>query len=105
MNRSSFGYTIRFVEEYVLRHNLFTLEEAIRKMTSLPATSAGLSNRGCIQAGKAADLVVLDLDRLSDNSTDQAPQAYPSGVEIVVVNGEVVLDHGHRADKLPGGLA
>ena len=105
MNRSSFGYTIRFIEEYVLQRNIFSLEEAIRKMTSLPADSAGLSNRGRIEVGKAADLVVLDLDKLADNSTDEVPQAYPSGVELVVVNGEVVLDQGHRLDILPGGLA
>lgn len=105
MNRSSYGYTVRFIEEYVLIRKLFTLEEAIRKMTSLPADSAGLSNRGRLEPDMAADLVVLNLEELTDNSTDEAPQAYPSGVELVVVNGQVVLNHGHRTDKLPGRLA
>ena len=69
MNRSSFGYTIRFIEEYVINRGMFTLEEGIRKMTSLHAVSAGLLNRGRIESGKTADLVILDQNKLADNST------------------------------------
>ena len=105
MNRSSFGYTIRFIEEYVINRKIFTLEEGIRKMTALPADSAGLPNRGRIKPGKAADIVILDKNDLSDNSTNEEPNAYPSGVELVMVNGQVVLNNNVRTDILPGCLA
>ena len=105
MNRSSFCYTIRFLNEYVFKREMFSLEEAIRKMTSLPADSAGLSKRGRVAPGMAADLVVLDPDKLSDKSTDDEPRAYPSGIEIVIVNGRLVLNNGQRTENLPGRLA
>jgi len=105
MNRSSFCYTIRFLDEYVFKREMFSLEEAIRKMTSLPADSAGLSKRGRVAPGMDADLVVLDPDKLSDKSTDDEPRAYPSGIETVIVNGKLVLNNGQRTENLPGRLA
>ncbi len=105
MNRSSYGYTVRFIREYVLERPLFSLQEAIRKLTSLPVECAGIDGRGVLQPGMAADLVVLDLDRLADKSTDVQPQAYPEGVDMVAVNGEVVLERGVRSGRLPGRCA
>ncbi len=105
MNRSSYGYTIRFIEEYVIGTSMFQLEEAIRKMTSLPATCAGLVNRGHLTEGAAADVVILDMHRLKDNTTDHHPQAYPSGVDAVIVNGQIVLDGDNRTEVRPGQLA
>jgi len=102
MNRSSYCYTVRFIKEYVQEKNTFTLEEAVRKMTSLPADSARLDNRGRLQQGKAADVVVLDMEDLADESSDQEPQAHPRGVALVVVNGEVVLQNGEHTNALPG---
>jgi N-acyl-D-amino-acid deacylase len=102
MNRSSYCYTVRFLQEYVREKNMFTFEEAVRKMTSLPADSANLHNRGRLQRGKAADLVVLNTDDLADRSTDEQPQAHPGGIELVVVNGEIVLQKGEHTNVLPG---
>jgi N-acyl-D-amino-acid deacylase len=102
MNRSSYGYTVRFLREYVQEQNLFSLEEAIRKMTSLPADSARLCNRGRLQKGKAADVVVLDTENLVDETSDDQPQAYPGGIALVVVNGQVVLQDGEHTGVLPG---
>ena len=68
--------------------------EAVRKLTSLPADSVQLRDRGSLQPGMAADLVVFDLDDLRDNSTNEVPQAYPSGIEIVMVNGEIAFERG-----------
>lgn len=101
-NRSSYGYTIRFLYEYVLQKKLFGLEEGIRRLTYLPAKSAGLINRGRIAEGCAADLVILDLEEIKDLTTDDSPQEYPSGIEMVIVNGEVVLDQGIHTQLLPG---
>ncbi len=102
MNRSSYCYTVRFLQEYVQEKNAFTLEEAIRKMTSLPADCARLDNRGRLAQGKAADVIVLDMHGLADESSDRQPQAHPRGVELVVVNGEVVLQNGEHSNALPG---
>ena len=85
---------MRFIREYVIERQLLTLEETIRKMTSLPADSAKLSNRGRLKQNLAADIVVFDLDKVFDNSTDSQPQAYPSGIDLVVVNGIPVLENG-----------
>ena len=104
-NRSSFGYAPRFIREYALDRGLFTVEEAVRKMTSLPADSAQLKGRGRLEPGAAADFVVLDLDTIADNTTDDAPQAYPSGIEVVAVNGQVVVDDATHTGATPGRLA
>jgi len=101
-NRASYGYTIRFLREFILEREMFTLEEGIRKMTSLPADQARLSDRGRLQEGLAADIVVLDLEAAADNSTDTQPGAYPSGVELVVVNGVTVLEGNDHTGHLPG---
>lgn len=103
-NRSSFGYAPRFIREYALDRSLFTLEEAVRKLTSLPADSAQLRNRGRLEPGKAADFVVLDLEHLFDNSTDDCPQSYPSGIELVVVNGQIVVNSQNHTGARPGQL-
>ena len=103
-NRASYGYTIRFLQEYILEKEFFTLEEGIRRLTSLPAESAGLINRGRITAGCAADLVILDLEQIADRTTDDSPQEYPAGIEMVMVNGEIVLDHDRHTLVLPGHL-
>lgn len=102
MNRASYGYTIRFIQEYVLERKLFSIEEAIRKMTSLPADSAKLDNRGKLQEGMAADIVVLDLEAAADRTTDDVPNLYPSGVELVVVNGTIVLKDETHTQALAG---
>lgn len=102
MNRSSYGYTVRFIQEYALERQIFSVQEAIRKMTSLPAQSANIEGRGILKAGMAADVVVLDLEHLADRSTDIQPQAYPAGVELVLVNGQIVLDRDRHTQALPG---
>lgn len=104
MNRSSYCFTVRFLQEFVQRKAMFSLEEGIRKMTSLPADCAGLHDRGRLQPGKAADIVVLDLTELSDLATDAKPQNSPAGIDFVVVNGEVVLENGQHTDRLPGQI-
>ena len=84
----------RFLARYVREAKVVSLEEGVRKMTSLPASVLGLSDRGRIAPGMKADLVVFDPDTVADRSTIQAPTAPPVGVAYVMVNGELALDAG-----------
>lgn len=90
---STYGYTARLLEHYVRERRLLTLEDAVRKMTSMPATALGLSDRGTIALGKRADLVIFDATGIHDRSTPTEMARYPSGVESVVVNGSIAVDH------------
>jgi N-acyl-D-amino-acid deacylase len=74
-------------------------------MTSLPADSAQLQGRGRLQPGNAADFVVLDLATIADNSTDDRPQSYPSGIDLVAVNGQIVVENATHTHATPGRLA
>ncbi|MFQ5926636.1 MAG: amidohydrolase family protein [Terriglobia bacterium] len=87
---------------YVRERGWLTLEEAIRKMTSLPATRLGLADRGVIREGMKADLVVFDPERILDRSTYQEPGRLPAGVEKVFVNGVLVWDNGAATGARPG---
>ena len=104
MNRSSFGYAPRTIKEFAIDRGLFSPEEAIRKMTSLPADQVRLRDRGRLIEGMAADVVVMDFDGLADLSTDDEPQAYPTGIEMVAVNGEIVFESGEHTRKTPGQI-
>jgi len=81
------GNTVRVLGRYVRERKVVTLEEAVRKMTSLPARQFGLAGRGEIRVGAAADLVIFDPARVADTATFAAPHAYPVGISHVIVNG------------------
>lgn len=99
----AFGTTARILGRYVREQHLLTLEEAVRKMTSLPAQRLGVPDLGVVRPGALADLVVLDPDRVIDTATFERPFSYPTGFDVVIVGGQVVLDHGVRTDARPGG--
>jgi N-acyl-D-amino-acid deacylase len=80
------------------------LEEAIRKMTSWPATRMRLEGRGSIAAGLWADAVVFDYDKIQDRATYLEPTLSPDGIEYVLVNGQVVIDHGKHTGARPGKI-
>lgn len=101
MNRSTFGYTSRVLGELVRERHLFSLEEAIRRMTSLPAQAVGLRQRGRIKIGWPADLVVFDPDTVVDRSTDREPAHSPEGIDLVLVNGIVAHAAGPVRDARP----
>ena len=81
---------------------MISLEEAIRKSTSLAAENIGVEDRGTLAEGLYADIVVFNPETIMDNATYQEPHRYSTGVEYVVVNGEVVLDGGEITDARPG---
>ncbi len=98
----SFGTFPRVLGVYVRELKLFTLEEAIRKMTSLNAAKIGLQDRGLLRVGYAADITLFDPDRVCDKSTYTDPFHYSVGIEYVIVNGEIVLNHGVHTGAHPG---
>ena len=98
----SFGTNPRVLGRYVREENVLSLEEAIRKMTSLPAQVLALKDRGLLKEGYWADVVVLDPDRVSDTATYEDPKQYPKGIDYVLVNGTVVVDNGHHTGARPG---
>jgi dihydroorotase/N-acyl-D-amino-acid deacylase len=97
-----YGTFPRVLARYVRERGVLTLEEAVRKMTSLPADRIGLSDRGRLREGAYADVVVFDPMRVQDEATFQDPHQYPSGIPWVIVNGVVTVDDGAFVDLRPG---
>jgi dihydroorotase/N-acyl-D-amino-acid deacylase len=98
----AFGAAARLVGSYVRDLKLFSLEEAVRKVTSLPARRVGLSDRGILRAGMLADLVVFDPATVRDLATYTEPLRYAEGFEYVTVNGRLVFDAGKMTAERPG---
>lgn len=90
----SYGNHPRLIARYVREKKVLSLEEAIRKMTSWPATRMRLAARGTIKEGNWADVVIFDYEKLQDRATYEQPLLYPVGIEYVLVNGGVVIDQG-----------
>ncbi|BCV24862.1 amidohydrolase family protein [Gelria sp. Kuro-4] len=97
-----YGTFPRVLGRYVREQGALTLEEAIRKMTALPAASFGLTDRGVLKEGLAADVVVFEPAVVLDRATYAEPQAWPEGISHVLVNGELVLAEGMPTGALPG---
>ena len=93
---------MRVIAKYVKERHVLTLEDAIRKMTSWPATRMRLANRGSIKEGNWADVTIFDLAALQDRSTYEHPTEYPTGIDWVLVNGAVTIDHGTHTGARAG---
>ena len=89
-----YGTNARVLAKYVRDEKVLTLEEAIRRMTSLPAQKFGLADRGLLREGMAADIVIFDEKTVKDLSTFEKPHAYSTGFRYVVVNGNIVAEDG-----------
>lgn len=98
----TFGSFPRVLSKFVREENIFTLEEAVRKMTSLPAQRLGLKDRGVIKTGAFADLVIFNPDRVHDTATYTEPYSYPMGIRHVIVNGTFVVKDGAHTGAMPG---
>ena len=97
-----YGTFPRVLGRYVREEGLLSLEEAVRRMTSLPAAKFRLADRGEIREGAWADLVVFDPERIADTATYDDPRRYPTGIAHVLVNGEPVVEQGAPAPRATG---
>ena len=89
---STYGFTARLIEHYVNARRHLTLEDAVRRLTALPAAALGLADRGTLATGQRADLVVFDPQDVHDRSTPIHMARHPDGIRHVVVNGAVAVD-------------
>jgi N-acyl-D-amino-acid deacylase len=99
-----YGTFPRVLGKYVREEHVLTLEEAVRKMTSLNAEKLGIGDRGLLREGKKADVTVFDAARVIDRATFENPHQYPTGIEYVIVNGVPVLEKGEHVGSKPGKI-
>jgi N-acyl-D-aspartate/D-glutamate deacylase len=106
-----YGSFAKIIDDYVNEENLLTLEEAVHKMTGLPAETLGLSDpnqaetpRGLIREGFAADLLIFDPANIQDTADFESPHQYAEGFEWVFVNGMAVIEDGNRNEVRPSGV-
>jgi N-acyl-D-amino-acid deacylase len=100
---TAYGLFPHYLRTFVVEDKVLTLEEAVHKATYLPAQEVlGLSDRGVIQEGAYADLVVLDLGRLQEGTDFRHPAQPPQGIDYVLVNGTVVCERGVHTGQRPG---
>jgi N-acyl-D-amino-acid deacylase len=99
-----FGNNARALGRYVREKRLVGWEEAVRKMTSLPAQTFSLWDRGLLRPGMAADVVIFDEKTVSDRATFEQPKQFAAGIEYVLVNGEVVIERGTHTGARPGRI-
>jgi N-acyl-D-amino-acid deacylase len=97
-----YGNNARVLGRYVRELRLLTLEDAVRKMTSLPAQTFHLRGRGLLREGFAADVVIFDDATVADQATFDKPHQYPSGISYTIVNGQQVLTGGQMTGARPG---
>lgn len=98
----AFGTHARVLERYVRELKLLSLEDAVKKMTHLPATRLGLKQRGLVKAGFYADLTVFDADKVVGKATFADPKQYSEGFAAVIVNGKLVLKDGVHQEVYAG---
>ncbi|MBI2833592.1 MAG: amidohydrolase family protein [Acidobacteria bacterium] len=98
----SYGAFVRKLSHYARDKQTISLASGVRSNSGLPAQIVGLRDRGLLREGYYADVVVFDYDRLADRATVLQPDLYPEGIDVVLVNGQVVVDGGQRTGALAG---
>ena len=91
-----FGAFPKVLREYVAERGIYTMQEAIRRMTSQPAARMGLVGRGSLQKGNYADILVFDPKKCTDHATFTNPAQKATGLDWCIVNGQVAIDHDRR---------
>ena len=101
-NPRTYGAFPYVLGQFVREEGLLRMEEAVRKMSAIPAQRLGLSDRGILRDGMKADIVVFDPDLVEAKATFEQPKQYPAGIDYVLVNGKLVVDNGSHTGALPG---
>lgn len=89
----------KLIRDYVVEKKLLTLNDALEKITWMPAQRMGLFGKGSLKAGSDADITIFDLNKIKDNATYQESRKQPDGIEYVVINGGIALKHGEIVNK------
>jgi N-acyl-D-amino-acid deacylase len=98
----AYGNFVRVLGKYVRDEGVLGMEAAIRKLAGLPAENLGLKDRGLLEEGYFADVVVFDPKEVRDHATFENPHSYPTGIQHVLVNGELVVSDGNHTGSRPG---
>lgn len=99
---SGYGWAARFLAYYVRDREILTLEEGIRRITSLPAQRMGISDRGILKPGTCADITVFDATDIESHASVETPRKYATGIAHVLVNGTISMRDGYRTDSNSG---
>jgi len=97
-----YGCFARFLGRWVREAGAIDLATGIRAMTGATAARFGITDRGLLAEGLAADLVIFDADSIADQATWDEPRLPPIGIDATIVNGRIVVDHGAPTGELPG---
>ena len=103
-NENSFGGFPRYIRRAVVETKTLSIEEAIRKITSSPARMFKLKDRGVLKVGAYADIVIMNLETITDRGNQLEPRQYPEGIEHVIINGTVVVENTKQYDDMPGKI-
>jgi N-acyl-D-amino-acid deacylase len=98
----SYGTFAKVIRQYVVQERLLSLEEAVHKMTGLPARRLGVPDRGTIRPGNAADIVTFRPEAVTDRATFKMPHQFATGIDDVMVNGVLAIDRGEISDDVSG---
>ena len=98
----SYGTFPQVLGRFVRERGMLRLEDAVRKMTSAPAARLGLKDRGLLQEGLAADICIFNPEIVIDRADWGNTEAYPVGIQTVIVNGQIVIQDGEHTGTLPG---
>jgi N-acyl-D-amino-acid deacylase len=98
----NYGTFPRFLGVYVRERKALSLPQAVKKMAAMPAAKLGIKDRGTLKQGNFADIVVFDPVTIADKATYTDPEQYPAGIDYVLVNGQIVIDHDKHTGALPG---
>jgi N-acyl-D-amino-acid deacylase len=99
-----YGAFPRYLDQYVKKKNILGLEDAIRRMTSMPAARLGLHKRGILKEGMKADITIFDPHNVWDTSTYEDPHRYPEGIRYVIINGAITIENGKHIGALNGEI-
>jgi N-acyl-D-aspartate/D-glutamate deacylase len=98
----SYGAAPTMLGDLVREEGILAMADCIRKLTSLPAQTLGLRDRGLLKDGFKADVVVFDPETVQSPATIEQPKQFPIGIDYVIVNGQIVVDRGEHTGVLPG---